>query len=145
MISFHYYVVFNGIIEHVSITLSMCISPVSSRNIALNREAWQSSDGHWNAPASLAFDGNTNPNYYAGTTTHTNKDNHPFIAVDLAERYLIDHVLVTNTDVMREYSISGALTIWYVARLAPILYNGPRRRNFNSLLIKTQQLLNRKK
>ena len=145
MISFHYCVVFNGIIEPVSITLSMCTSSDSSRNIALNREAWQSSDGHWDAPASLAFDGNTNPNYNAGTTTHTNKDNQPFIAVDLAERYLIDHVLVTNTDVMREYSISGTLTIWFVARLAPILYTGPRGMNFNSIWIKVQQLLNRKK
>ena len=72
-------------------------SAASSSNIALNREAWQSSDGHWGAPASLAFDGNTNPDYSAGTTTHTDQDDNPYIAVDLTRSYYVSHLLVTNT------------------------------------------------
>ena len=73
------------------------LSAASSSNIALNREAWQSSDGHWSAPASLAFDGNTNPDYNAGTTTHTDQDDNPYIAVDLTRSYYVSHLLVTNT------------------------------------------------
>ena len=61
------------------------------------------------APASFAFDGDTNPDFYAGTTAHTEFDHNPYIAVDLTRRYQVSYVLVTNTDsgYSRKYDMSG--------------------------------------
>ena len=72
------------------------LSSDSPRNLALHGEAWQSSDGGYEAPASFAFDGNTDGNYYMHSTSHTGEDDHPFIAVDLKKRYRVGYVLVTN-------------------------------------------------
>ena len=64
-------------------------------NVALNKPAWQSSEfyGH---PASLATDGNRNPDYYNGSCSHTGRDDGPWLTVDLQEEYFVTMVRITN-------------------------------------------------
>ena len=65
-------------------------------NIALGKTAYQSSvtaDGS----ASLAVDGNTNPDYFnAGSCTHTHTELNPWWMVDLQDTVTITRVEITN-------------------------------------------------
>ena len=66
------------------------------KNLALHKEAWQSSTG-WAGLASRAVDGNHNTNHHnTGHCTHTDEDETPWFLVDLESTYEVTHVVITN-------------------------------------------------
>ena len=66
-----------------------------SVNLALNRPASQSTSDN----AANAVDGDKNPDYHAGSCTHTYPDDlSPWWRVDLGRMYLITKVEITNRD-----------------------------------------------
>ena len=64
-------------------------------NLSLRKPARQSSTGH-GGTAQLAVDGNTDGNYFSGSTTHTNHEKKSWWEVDLGAIYKLENVLVYN-------------------------------------------------
>ena len=71
------------------------VAVYEAENLALHKEADQSSiyEGH---DASYAVDGNTDGNFAAGTTTHTNEDQNAWWQVDLGSEQPISYIQVFN-------------------------------------------------
>jgi Ca2+-binding RTX toxin-like protein len=69
---------------------------VGLSNIALGKPATESSQGHSFGAASKAVDGNTNGDFNAQTTTHTNSEDNPFWMVDLQSANPIYQVVLFN-------------------------------------------------
>ena len=70
-----------------------------SKNLALNKPAWQSSiysSQHENATADKAVDGNAANNFNGKSCTHTNEEQRPWWVVDLGAEYLVSDVVITN-------------------------------------------------
>ncbi|XP_064643232.1 uncharacterized protein LOC135497341 isoform X2 [Lineus longissimus] len=68
-------------------------------NLALKRLAFQIHTHTYGGEAALAVDGNTSPLWTRRSCTHTNMnrhETHPWLAVDLMEKYLIGSVSLTN-------------------------------------------------
>jgi Skp family chaperone for outer membrane proteins len=63
--------------------------------LSLGKPARQSSTGY-GGTAQLAVDGNTDGNYFSGSTTHTNHEKNPWWEVDLGAVYKLENVLVYN-------------------------------------------------
>ncbi|XP_078591714.1 uncharacterized protein LOC144870889 isoform X2 [Branchiostoma floridae x Branchiostoma japonicum] len=64
-------------------------------NVALGKTAYQTST-LYDRPAHLAVDGNTNPNWDAGSCIHTNWESHPSWWVDLGQSYVVIRVEIFN-------------------------------------------------
>ncbi len=76
---------------------------MSGSNIALGKPAFQKTTS-FSGEASRAVDGNTNPDFYADSCTHTsNSDPSPWWCVDLEEDYFIHSVRITNRDTHGNY------------------------------------------
>ena len=66
---------------------------VVAANVALGKTATLSSRApHWNRAASLAVDGNTNTDFYAGSCVATAEEKDPWLRVDLGRKYLVKSV-----------------------------------------------------
>ena len=75
-----------------------------SVNLALNRPASQSPSGL--SSAAKAVDGNKNPNYHAGSCSHTHPDDlSHWWRVDLGRMYLITKVEIRNRDICKQLLI----------------------------------------
>ena len=69
---------------------------ILSGNLALGKGTFQSSTA-WAGEASYAVDGNPNPEFNAGSCTHTSThDDNPWWGVDLGADYLITQVVIIN-------------------------------------------------
>ncbi|XP_013883757.1 fucolectin [Austrofundulus limnaeus] len=87
-------------------------SASSYENVALRGKATQSQlyRAEWSAfaIASNAIDGNRDSTFFDGSCTHTQTMLNPWWRVDLLDRYVIDHVVITNRGDCCEERISGA-------------------------------------
>lgn len=79
-------------------------------NLALGKEASQSSTYAAGAVAASAVDGNTDGNFYDGSVTNTNLDAYAWWQVDLQEAVAIDTIVVWN----RTDSASSRLSDYWV-------------------------------
>ncbi|XP_006825692.1 uncharacterized protein LOC102801634 [Saccoglossus kowalevskii] len=75
--------------------IDFCPQP-SLTNVALDKNATQSSDWSVSFPASNAVDGNTNTHWVSGSCTSTLSDINAWWKVDLGENYLVYEVILTN-------------------------------------------------
>ena len=71
------------------------IGVAGRRNLALDKPAWQSSTVG-NHVAVKALDGNTRPNLWHDSCTHTMHDDNPWWIVDLQSEHVITEVQITN-------------------------------------------------
>ena len=65
-------------------------------NLALNKPAYQSSDGHMYGLAEHAVDGNPDGDYWRFSCTHTTDSHMPWWAVDLGSDEMVSHVQISN-------------------------------------------------
>jgi hypothetical protein len=70
------------------------LDPARGQNLALRKPAKQSGDG--GGAASLAVDGNTDGDFKAGSVTHSTRDMHAWLEVDLESSQQIDAVAIWN-------------------------------------------------
>lgn len=71
-------------------------------NLAYGKPVIQSSTA-WGGVGSRAVDGNTDGNYWAGSVTHTNYENQPYLIVDLGQDMVVTEVeLYNRTDCCKE-------------------------------------------
>ena len=80
------------------------------QNVALNRNAVQSSQFNHYSGAGRAVDGNKDTLFQSGSCTHTNDEPDPWWRVDLQNVYKIAAVTITNRD-SSEDRLDGA-EIW---------------------------------
>ena len=67
-------------------------------NVALGKNAYQSTSGSVGGLAALAVDGITDADYYRGSCTHTARSISPWWMVDLGRHCSISHLRVYNRD-----------------------------------------------
>ncbi|HAD21147.1 MAG TPA: hypothetical protein DCF87_03415 [Opitutae bacterium] len=65
------------------------------KNVARSGKASQSSTG-FNGPAQLAIDGNTNGDYAKVSVTHTDKEDNPWLEIDLGASLKVDEIKIYN-------------------------------------------------
>ena len=83
----------------------------TSKNVALNKTARQSSLMQRKGEADHAVDGNRSQMYGDGSCTHTRDEYNPFWEVDLAEIYFIDEIIIyPRWDCCRKCKRSISLT-----------------------------------
>ncbi len=68
----------------------------SAPNLAVNKQAHQSSTLEPRTTANKAVDGNRDVNYMHWSCTHTKKEPCPWFVVDLLRNYPVSHVKITN-------------------------------------------------
>ena len=73
----------------------MCASHMFAVNLALNRPAKQSTTAY-KGQASRAVDGNTNPDYFGASCTHTQIELGAWWEVDLGRDESLHNVQITN-------------------------------------------------
>lgn len=66
-----------------------------SKNVARSGKVSQSSTG-FNGPAKLAIDGNTDGEYAKMSVTHTNKEDNPWLEIDLGSPRNVDQIKIFN-------------------------------------------------
>ncbi|XP_013876837.1 uncharacterized protein LOC106526710 [Austrofundulus limnaeus] len=101
----------NTVLLHLLLFLPAYSVPIY-QNVALRGKATQSQRyyGDWSvfAAAYNAIDGNRDPTFKHGSCTHTVSMLNPWWRVDLLDRYIIDHIVITNRGDCCEERINGA-------------------------------------
>ncbi|XP_061495357.1 uncharacterized protein LOC133390557 isoform X2 [Rhineura floridana] len=77
-------------------------------NVALTREALQSSTYNLLGVASNAIDGSTSGEFAGGSCTHTDFESNPWWIVDLEAEYQVFRVSISNREDCCEYRLNGA-------------------------------------
>ncbi|KAA0722792.1 Fucolectin-4 Precursor [Triplophysa tibetana] len=76
--------------------LTVCELEVYTENLARSAYAVQSSTYYELSEAQHAVDGNRDSNFMHGSCTHTEKENDPWLRVDLKHIYSVNKIIITN-------------------------------------------------